>query len=340
MSASASLRTFNTLAVESHAAELEIITTAEQLQQLARRTAPERLLILGEGSNVVLAPELAQTVAVMRIRGITVEDCGVHIDVTVAAGENWHQLVMWSVEQGYCGLENLALIPGSSGAAPVQNIGAYGVELAELVISVQVLELSSGRMMTLSRNDCRFAYRDSLFKQQRGRYAITALTLRLYRNRQPMLGYPDLRSELQRQAITSPTAADVARAVIRIRQAKLPDPAAVANVGSFFKNPLVSPRQLGRLLSLYPMLKSFAAEGEGSGDDRHKLSAAQLIDLSGFKDRGTDLIGVWPKQPLVIVNHAAVTAEPIIEFADAIQAEVAQRFQIRLEIEPDLIGFT
>lgn len=339
MSASGNLKSFNTLAVDSQAAQLEIVTSTEQLQQLARRCDPERMLILGEGSNVVLAPELNRSVVVMRTHGIDVEDLGTHVELTVAAGENWHQLVMWSIEAGYCGLENLALIPGSVGAAPVQNIGAYGVELADLLVSVEVVELGSGKVFVLNHDDCRFGYRDSRFKQDRGQFAITSLTLRLHRDRQPVLDYPDLRAELQRLNISSPTVAQVASAVITIRQAKLPDPGDVANVGSFFKNPLIGTSQLALLLRNYPTLKSFPVVEQGRDTGLHKLSAAQLIDLSGFKERGTAQVSVWPQQPLVLVNYAAPTADAIIEFANSIREEVAARFEIQLEIEPDLIGF-
>ncbi len=339
MSAPAELKAFNTLAVKCRAAELEFVTSVEQLKELSGRRDPRTLLILGEGSNVVLAPELARTVVLMRIRGISADQRGDDVEVTVAAGENWHQLVMWSVTAGFCGLENLALIPGSAGAAPVQNIGAYGVELADLLVSVEALDLSSGNLLTLSREDCCFGYRDSLFKQERGRYAITRLTLRLRRDQQPTLNYPDLLAELENRSITSPGIADVANAVISIRQAKLPDPAKVANVGSFFKNPLVTEQHLKLLMKSHPTLKSFPVSEPDDGVEYHKLSAAQLIDLAGFKQRGTELVGVWPKQPLVIVNHAAPTAMPILEFADRIQREVERRFQIQLEIEPDLIGF-
>jgi UDP-N-acetylmuramate dehydrogenase len=203
-----------------------------------------------------------------------------------------------------------------------------------------VIELATGNLRSLSRAECQFGYRDSLFKQQRGRYAITALTLRLFRNRQPSFDYPDLQVELARQDIKLPTAIDVARAVISIRQAKLPDPSQTANVGSFFKNPVVTSSQLQRLQRSHPILKSFPVDTQESEPELYKLSAAQLIDICGFKARGNDAVGVWPKQPLVIVNHAAVTAEEIIAFASEIQAEVAKRFQIQLEIEPDLIGFS
>lgn len=327
------LQAFNTLAVSSLAPAVVFVDDVQQLVELIERQGAEQLLILGEGSNVVLAPELACTVCLMRNTGISVQERDDKALITAAAGENWHQLVMWSVQKGYSGLENLALIPGSVGAAPVQNIGAYGVELAECLVSVEILDLHDARISTLSRDDCQFAYRDSLFKRNRGRYAITSVTLSLSRHYQPVLDYPDLRDELTRRGLAEPTPAETAAAVMSIRRAKLPDPAVVANVGSFFKNPVVEEQQALDLQARYPQLKGFPAAG-GT-----KLSAAQLIDQAGWKQRGTRTVGVWQQQPLVLVNHGARSGASVLAFAAEIAADIFQRYQVQLEIEPDLIGF-
>jgi UDP-N-acetylmuramate dehydrogenase len=240
---------------------------------------------------------------------------------------------MWSLQQGYYGLENLALIPGSVGAAPVQNIGAYGVELSDLLQSVTAMDLGSGKLIQLSLEDCEFGYRDSVFKRQRQRFVILEVTLRLARSPQPNIEYPDLRQELAVMRIGEPTPQDIAQAVIRVRQQKLPDPAVYPNVGSFFKNPVISAAQQASLKKQLPALKSFAFA------DGYKLAAAQLLDLAGWKQKSGHGVSVWPGQPLVLVNEHATDGESVLQFARAIQKDVEERYGVRLEIEPDTIGF-
>lgn len=328
------LKSFNTLSVESVADQVEVVASDDDVIKLAQHYGAARLLVLGEGSNVLLAPRLRRVVCLMRSRGIEVDEAGSRIAVTVSAGENWHQLVLWTLERGYYGLENLALIPGSAGAAPVQNIGAYGVELADVLSHVDVVDLKRSCRETFTAAQCGFGYRDSLFKRTPGRYAITQLTLDLSQQPKVVAAYPDLQEEFAREGVTSPTPEQVAAAVIRVRQAKLPDPTVTPNAGSFFKNPVVTAQDAARLQRSFKDLKVYTT------DAGVKLSAAQLIDRAGWKERNSPGVRVWPRQPLVLVNEQGGSGEDILEFAAAIQRDIADRYGVRLEIEPDVIGFS
>jgi len=310
-----------------------LIESTADLRAALRDAGPARLLILGEGSNVILAPRLELCVGVMRTRGIESSVSGDTVEMTVAAGQNWHELVMWTLNEGYFGLENLALIPGSVGAAPVQNIGAYGVELSSRLRCVRVLELDSGRERSLDAAACGFGYRDSVFKRGELKAAILSVTLVLSRTPAVNLDYPELAAELGHP---DPAAVDpraVADAVMRVRRRKLPDPAVQPNVGSFFKNPVVPAARAEALLQRLPELKCFAA-GDGV-----KLAAAQLLDLAGWKSRSSDAVQVWPSQPLVLVNRGRISGAAVLAFAGGIQRDIEQRYGVRLEVEPDAIGF-
>ncbi len=331
---SGSLRAYNTLRLESRAAAVHVIRHAAELEALARDHG-NALLVLGEGSNVVLAPSVDRPVCIVRSRGIwahAIDDA--HLHVTAAAGESWHDLVRWSLGQGLCGLENLALIPGSVGAAPVQNIGAYGVELADRLVRLRALDLERARLCQFDSAECGFDYRDSVFKSGAQRFAIIDVTLRLSRKPVLSLDYPDVRQELARMAVTAPRPVDVAEAVVRVRRRKLPDPRRTPNVGSFFKNPVVDAARIGILATRVPDLKSFPFGGN------FKLSAAQLIDQAGWKTRSEGPIEVWQRQPLVLVNRTGVTdGRVVVEFAERIRADIESRYGVRLEMEPDAIGF-
>jgi UDP-N-acetylmuramate dehydrogenase len=333
---SVNLKTRNTLGVSAVADQVVTVTDGDSLIDLVEQRQLRDLLVLGEGSNVVLASRICRPVALMRNRGITVQDHGDHVDVTAAAGENWHELVMWTLAEGYFGLENLALIPGSIGAAPMQNIGAYGVELADFFLALTAVNLQTGERCEFSRTDCRFGYRDSVFKSERGRFAIIDVTVRLRKTPDVVDDYPDLRNELRRSGITQPSPQQLAAAVIRVREAKLPDPHSHPNAGSFFKNPLVTGMQVAALRRTLPELRSYPTDV----DDLEKLSAAQLIDVAGWKEKpGDGRVRVWPKQPLVLINDACESGEEILRFAARIQDNIAARFGVQLEIEPDTIGF-
>ncbi len=304
-------------------------------------------VVLGAGSNLLLGRDLPEPVVLVRSAGRrAVEDDGERVVIELAAGENWDAAVRWSLDQGLCGLENLALIPGTAGAAPWQNIGAYGVELAESVVSVDAWHLQEHRLASFGRSACGFGYRDSVFKQAtEDTWLIVAVRLALHRHRAPRIDYGEIRDELAgTAAATTIGAADVtaaravADAVTRIRRRKLPDPSVLGNVGSFFKNPVVDAAAAERLrlataphdrrpLPLYP-----------AGKDRWKASAAWLIEACGLKGHRDGDAAVSPDHALVLVNHGQATAAQMLALAGRIQQAVQQRFGVRLEPEPRVIA--
>ncbi|QOT75860.1 UDP-N-acetylmuramate dehydrogenase [Cupriavidus basilensis] len=288
------------------------------------------LVVLGGGSNVVLTQDLDALVLLMEIPGYAVASADAAHLVTAGAGENWHALVCRTIADGLPGLENLALIPGTAGAAPIQNIGAYGVELRERFDSLRAFDRHRGEFVHLTLEQCRFAYRDSLFKREgRGRYIITAVTLRLPLPWQPVLGYAELARELAQDPAAHPTAERIRDAVIAIRSRKLPDPAQVGNAGSFFKNPVVGAEQRDALLVRYPNLVSHAQP-----DGSYKLAAGWLIDQCGFKGVSDGPVGVYGKQALVLVHHGGGTGQALLALAHRIADAVQVRFGVRIEPEP------
>jgi UDP-N-acetylmuramate dehydrogenase len=334
----------STLGVPSRAERLVVIRDLAALQELAERLrapggqsehAVPGLTVLGGGSNVVLLERVPGTVCLMRNRGIRLEP-GPRgsVLVTAAAGERWHDLVRFCLGQGLAGLENLALIPGSVGAAPIQNVGAYGVELADRFVALRALDLKSGELRELDRRACDFRYRDSVFKRPEAAHlVIVDVTLRLHRRAVPVLDYPDLQLELERLGRAAPTPVDVAEAVVRVRRRKLPDPRRVGNAGSFFKNPELDADRAEALMRRHPALQRRPGQG-----GRVKLSAAQLIDACGWKGRTVGRVGVWHRQPLVLVNRGGATGQEVLELGEAIRRDVGQRFGVQLEREPRVIG--
>ncbi|WP_416049628.1 UDP-N-acetylmuramate dehydrogenase [Cupriavidus basilensis] len=288
------------------------------------------LVVLGGGSNVVLTQDLDALVLLMEIPGYAVASAVAAHLVTAGAGENWHALVCRTIADGLPGLENLALIPGTAGAAPIQNIGAYGVELRERFDSLRAFDRHSGEFVHLTLEQCQFAYRDSLFKREgRDRYIITAVTLRLPLPWQPVLGYAELARELAQDPAAQPAADRIRDAVIAIRSRKLPDPAQVGNAGSFFKNPVVGAEQRDALLVRYPNLVSHAQP-----DGSYKLAAGWLIDQCGFKGVSDGPVGVYDKQALVLVHHGGGTGQALLALAHRIADAVQARFGVRIEPEP------
>ncbi|MBD3897435.1 UDP-N-acetylmuramate dehydrogenase [Halomonas sp. ML-15] len=289
------------------------------------------LTVLGGGSNLILPRRLSGLVVRPTFADWDYRrDAEGGIALRVEAGMNWHALVMASVDRGWWGIENLALIPGHCGAAPIQNIGAYGVELADVLESVELLHLDSGRYETLTGAACRFGYRDSIFKGAlAGRVVITALNLMLSETPHPRLGYGDLATRVT----DAPSPRDVAEAVVAIRREKLPDPAQLANAGSFFKNPLVSAEQAQHLLVDCPDMPHFAQP-----DGRVKLAAGWLIDRCGLKGVRRGAFGVHDRQALVLVHHGGGDAEGLLAFAAEIAAAVEERFGVALSREPRLAG--
>ncbi len=333
----ASLKKYNSFGVEAHAGELITLETENDLDILAGELAfdPANDLVLGDGSNILFAGDVSGRVILNRITGKTIlETSKDSALIEACGGENWHQLVVWSLDQGLSGLENLSLIPGLAGAAPIQNIGAYGVELADILHSVEVLDSVSGQRNDIQNTDCDFAYRDSRFKSRdRGRFLITRIRLRLDRNFKPRLAYAGIGDELLSQGIESPTARDVSNAVIRIRQRKLPDPKVIGNAGSFFKNPMVNRSLATALAKEYSGLPVYPVD-----DKNAKLSAAWLIESCGWKGRSMGEAAVYDKHALVLINKGQATGQDILTLAEAIQASIKDRFGIELQAEPRIIS--
>jgi UDP-N-acetylmuramate dehydrogenase len=327
------LKPFNTLGVPAWAERFVAVTREDDLVDLVQRGEP--LTVLGGGSNVVLRRWLPGIVCLIRLRGRRLDEGpDGSVDVTAAAGENWHELVRYCLGQGLVGLENLALIPGLVGAAPIQNIGAYGVELADRLVRLTALDTRAGVIRTLHAADCGFGYRHSVFKTPEGaHWIVLSVTVRLHRHGARAVDYPELQLELARLGWDRPSAVQVAEAVIRVRRRKLPDPRRHGNVGSFFENPEV-PEGVARAARQQVPALTLRAAGPG----RVKLSAAQLIDACGWKGRSRGAAAVWHRQPLVLVNRGAATGADMLALSEAIRANVAERFGIHLQLEPRVLG--
>ena len=342
------LSSLNTLRLPGRATAFVTITAPAMLSEACerwRRESPDgRRFILGGGSNLVLTQDYAGLVLHMAITGRekTGED-DEDIFVAAAAGENWNDFVRWTLAQGWPGLENLSLIPGTVGAAPVQNIGAYGLELAERLHTVEAIDLDSGETKTFDRAACRFAYRDSVFKQQgwhrNGKMAIVRVVFRLPRKWVPQTRYADLAQELDSRKISHPQPHDVADAVIAVRRRKLPDPAKLPNVGSFFQNPVVDIVTATKLSAHYPDMPRYRATAENKAPDRIKLAAGWLIEHAGWKGRSLGPVGMYEKQALILVNHAPDQARgtDVGMLAEAIRSDVRRKFGVWLTPEPVFI---
>ena len=325
------LQPLNTLSLRAFAQDVVRITQAEDIPQLAPLASQAGgLFVLGAGSNVVLPERMGGLVACMAIKGVRIVDRTADaVLIEAGAGEVWHDFVSSCVGQGLAGLENLALIPGTVGAAPVQNIGAYGVEVRERIHSVTAFSMSTQEWVTMSAAECRFAYRDSFFKREpQGAWVIASVTFSLPTQWTPVLDYPDLqrRPELQGSGV-SPRA--IFDAVCDIRRSKLPDPAELPNAGSFFKNPVVQADVHAALSRQYPGLPGWPQPGGGV-----KVPAAWLIDRCGWKGRRLGQVGMHDRHALVLVNHGGACAADVAALAQAVQQDVRKQFGVWLEPEP------
>lgn len=332
----ADLTALNTFGVRVHAPwRVDVASAADlPLAFASEPLAGTTPLVLGGGSNMLFVG--APSVPVLRLTGRDVRiesDDGERVRLYADAGVEWHGLVMHSLGLGLAGLENLALIPGTAGAAPIQNIGAYGVEVRQRIAAVHAYEPATGRFARLGADECAFAYRDSIFKQQPDRWLVTGVEFDLLRNGAPTLGYAGIAEELQARGIATPSAQDVADAVIAIRRRKLPDPAVIGNAGSFFKNPIVPAPLAAELQSRHPALPVF-----GAGDGMAKLSAAWLIDSLGFKGLREGDAGISPAHALVLVNHGSATGRELLAVATKVARAVHERYGVALEPEPRIVG--
>jgi UDP-N-acetylmuramate dehydrogenase len=330
------LRTLNAFGLPAQAATLVRIDSEATLRRVIDHPELGRApkFVLGGGSNVVFTRDPQAVVLKVEVAGRRlVEERADAWIVEAGAGENWHDTVAWTLAQGWPGLENLALIPGTVGAAPVQNIGAYGVELRERFESLDVVDLVTGRTVTLGLDACHFGYRDSVFKQAlAGKSVITRVRFRLPKPWRPVIGYLELERKMQETGIDEPDAQAVFDWVCAIRRAKLPDPAVIGNVGSFFKNPVVSVEQCRDIIGRDPEVVHYPLP-----DGTVKLAAGWLIDACGWKGKSIGRAGVYEKQALVLVNRGGASGAEVVTLARAIQESVYGRFGIRLEPEPVVI---
>ncbi len=333
-----SLRPHHTFGVEASARWWKTVRSEtdalEFLMDNAGHLGP--LLVLGGGSNVLFLHDFPGLVLQNDIRGKeVVKENETTVWLKVGAGENWHELVQSCLEHDWGGLENLSLIPGRVGAAPIQNIGAYGVELEEVFEQLEALHLQTGQIHVFSRGACQFGYRDSVFKRQlKGQYLITRVVLRLTKKtHQLRVGYGALEQELASAGVTEPGIREVSEAVIRIRRSKLPDPAELGNAGSFFKNPVISATRFEALQRAFSHVPHYP-----QADGQQKVPAAWLIDTCGWKGVRRGNCGVHPRQALVLVNYGGATGAEIWALAQEIRASVADRFGVELESEVNVIG--
>ena len=330
--ANVDLTPFNTLALPGKASRYQKITAPEQLT--ASALANERRFILGGGSNLVLTGDFGGLVLHMAVPGkqLLKEDSAAFY-IEAGAGENWHDFVQWTLQQGWPGLENLSLIPGTVGAAPIQNIGAYGLEVGDCLHSVNAWDFKKQTFFSVDRNKCRFAYRDSLFKQEgwhlNGQIAIASVIFRLPKAWLANTRYADVTQELAAQKITTPNAQEIAQAISAVRQRKLPDPATIPNCGSFFHNPVVAARQAEQLKAAHPGMPQYPQL-----DGQVKLAAGWLIEQAGWKGKNLGPVGMYEKQALVLVNRGGATGTEVKRTMAAVQADVLAQFGVALTPEP------
>lgn len=319
----------NTFHLKTLAKYYTEVNSVEQLKELLERFPDELPFILGGGSNILLTRNLDRLVIHNQMKGIEVVHEGdTEVLVRVAAGETWHTFVMYCVDKGYGGVENLSLIPGSAGAAPIQNIGAYGVELKDSFYELEALHLKEKYIRRMKLEECQFGYRESVFKHSlKGQFAVTSITLRLSKKPVLNVSYGAIERQLELMKVAKVTVKSVSDAVIAIRRSKLPDPADIGNAGSFFKNPVITKDEFIALQKMHPEIPHYPF------DDRVKVPAAWLIESSGFRGFRRGNVGCYEKQPLVIVNYGGATGQEIFDFSEMIITKVRSDFQIQLQRE-------
>jgi UDP-N-acetylmuramate dehydrogenase len=326
-----SLAAFNSLALPGRAKRYLRVTAADRL---AAFVGDQRRFVLGGGSNLALIGDVDGLVLHVAIpgRALAGEDAEAWY-VRAGAGENWHDFVQWTLAQGWPGLENLSLIPGTVGAAPIQNLGAYGLEVSERFHFLDAFDMRAGKAVLFDRADCRFGYRDSVFKQEgwhlSGRFVITGITFRLPKNWRPLADYGELAAELATRGVARADARQIADAVIALRRRKLPDPMRLPNAGSFFRNPRVDAETAGRLRAAHPALPCYPQP-----DGRVKLAAAWLIERAGWKGRDLGPVGMYKQQALVLVNRGGATGVDVLALMRAVQRDVREKFGVDLAPEP------
>lgn len=331
---SQSLKKYNSFGLNVQAQRYLAVSSEEELKAVVPDLKPS-VLVLGGGSNMLFTQDPTALILHNRILGKeVVEKTDQDVIVRIGGGESWHQFVLWTLENNWGGVENLSLIPGTVGAAPIQNIGAYGVELQDVFHSLEAIDLTTGDTLTFGLQDCHFAYRSSIFKTKyKGKLLISRVLLRLTRKDHRIhTEYGAIRDTLAEWGVEEPSIQEVSRAVIAIRQAKLPDPKVLGNAGSFFKNPEIDAEQFRKLLVRFPELVYYPLS-----EDRYKIPAGWLIDQCGWKGKRIGPVGSYEKQALVLVNYGEGTGTDVLHLADRIMASVADKFGIMLEAEVNII---
>lgn len=329
-----SLKPYNTFGIEARAEYFSAFSSIPELQQILAANTSLPLLVLGGGSNLLLTKDVQGLVLKNELTGIEViaEDLATVV-VRAGAGEIWHQFVLYCIDKGFGGAENLSLIPGSVGASPMQNIGAYGTEIKDIFESLEALEIATGEIHTFNKESCAFGYRESVFKRAlKGKYIITSVAFRLQKNPKVNTTYGAIEAELQAQGISNPGIRDVSNAVIAIRSSKLPDPKKIGNAGSFFKNPVVDQAIYDEILKQYPHAPAYPAT-PGSV----KLPAGWLIETAGWKGKTIGNYGVHLNQALVLVNYGGATGKEIYELSGAILTDIYEKFGVQLEREVNIL---
>lgn len=327
-----SLLPFNTFGIEAKAANFFEFESEEELLELVAEGINSPLLVIGGGSNLLFLKDFDGTILHSRISGVeVVVESEENVFLRVGSGMKWDDLVKYTIEQGWQGLENLSAIPGEVGASAVQNIGAYGVEAGEFIERVDTISLADGTKHCFSQSDCNFAYRDSIFKREaKGMYVVTYVTFRLRKKPEYKVTYGNMRQRVEQLGGLSP--ANISQAVREIRDAKLPNPEELGNAGSFFMNPVVEPSVAETLLKEYPEMPQYKADGG------IKLSAAWLIEQCGWKGKRIGNVGAYENQALVLVNYGGATGQEVIELSDAISLAVKDKFGVQLNKEVNAIG--
>ena len=324
-----SLKNYNTFGIDVKAKKFVSVTSIDQLREVL--LSESDIFLLSGGSNMLLTKDIDKTVVHINLKGITIqEETENQVLVEVYAGEDWHQFVLWCVNHDFGGIENLSLIPGNVGTCPIQNIGAYGVEVKDVIESVEAIEINTGTIQTFSNSECEFGYRNSVFKNAlKGQYVITKVRFKFTKGRHNLnTSYGAIESELLKHNIENPTIKDISNAVIAIRQSKLPDPKEIGNSGSFFKNPVIDATRFENLKERYPNIPSYVID-----DNSIKVPAGWLIETAGFKGKRFGDAGIHDRQALVLVNHGNASGQEIFEVAQQIQAKIKNDFGIDLEIE-------
>jgi UDP-N-acetylmuramate dehydrogenase len=331
-----SLKPYNLFGIDVKADWLAEISSEEQLLTIIDDLPNMKKLILGGGSNVLFINDFDGIVLLNKIKGIKIvsEDEN-QVTIAVKGGENWHELVMWAVERGYGGIENLALIPGNAGTAPIQNIGAYGVEVKDVIKEVHTINMKTCEPKIFSNEECHFAYRHSIFKlaENKNKYFINEIVIQLQKKAyQPNLNYGAIKNVLTEKKILSPTVKQIAEAIIYIRESKLPDPKKIGNAGSFFKNPVIDKALFEKLLKTYPQMPYYILS-----ENEIKIPAGWLIDNAGFKGKRFGNVGVHDKQALVLVNFGKGTGMDIKNLSDKIRQSILAKYGITLQPEVNFI---